>query len=84
LKLRFIILFVGLVAIQLLALHFVDGFQRIYAPFDYLVKPFVKRHSLGALILWANLVGIFVYSTVLAFVIAFLTGRRFSKSSSDV
>jgi len=81
--LRFIVLFVGLVVIQLLALHFPNGFQRIYAPFADLVKPFVKRHSLGALILWANLLGIFVYSTVIALVGALLIGRRLSKSPSD-
>ena len=81
--LRFIVLFVGLVVIQLLALHFPNGFQRIYAPFDYLVQPFVRRHygggdgTLGPLIFWGVWVGTFLYSGVLAFFGAFL-----SKSSS--
>src|SRR5882757_8127114 len=76
--LRFLILFVGLAATQLVALNFPGGFQRIYAPFDYIVKPFVRRYygggegSLGSLIIWENLLGPFVYSTVLAFVGAFL------------
>jgi hypothetical protein len=88
--LRFVIAFVGLVALQLLALRFVDGFQRIYGPFVYLVEPLVRRHyghnegSLLPLVMWALLLGISVYSTVLAFVAAFLTSRRLSESSSNV
>src|SRR6266481_9097072 len=86
--LRFVILFVGLVAIQLLALHFANGFQRIYAPFVDLVEPFVRRHyggsdgSLGPLLLWGILLGISAYSAVLAVVGAFLISRGLSKSSS--
>ena len=85
--LRFVILFVGLVAIQLLALHFANGFQRIYAPFVDFVEPFVRRHygggdgTLGPLILWGLLLGISVYSAVLALVGAFLTSGGLSKSS---
>jgi hypothetical protein len=87
--LRFVIVFVGLVAIQLLALHFANAFQRIYGPFINFVEPWVRRHyggsdgSLGPLILWGLLLGISVYSIVLAFVVAFLTSRRLSKSSPD-
>ena len=88
--LRFIISFVGLVAVQLLALHFVNGFQVIYGPFIDFVEPFVRRHyggsdgTLGPLILWGLLLGGSVYSTVLAFVGAFLASRGLSKSSSHV
>jgi len=88
--LRFIILFVALVATQLLALRFAYGFQRIYAPFFDFVKPFVKSHyggsdgSLGALVIWGLLLGISVYSTVLAVVGALFITRRISKSSSEV
>jgi len=87
--LRFVILFVGIVAIQMVALNFPGGFQRIYAPFDYIVKPFVRRHygggegSLGPLLLWGILLGISAYSAVLAVVGAFLISRGLSKSSSD-
>jgi len=87
---RFVSLFVGLVAAQLLALHFANGFQRIYAPFIFFVEPLVRTHyghnegSLLPLIMWGLLVGIFFYSTVLAFVGAYLIGRGFSKSSADV
>lgn len=79
--LRFMILFMALVAVQFLALHFVDGFQRIYAPFDFVVKPLVRRHygagegSLGPVILWANLLGISIYSSLLAFVGALFKRR---------
>ena len=82
-------MFVGLVAMQLLALHFANGFQRIYGPFVDLVQPFVRRHygrgegSLGPLILWANISGIFVYSTVLAVFGAILMGKGLSKLSSE-
>ncbi len=88
--LRFLILFIGLVAIQLVTLHFAYGFQRIYAPFVYLVEPFVRRHygggdgNLGPFILWALLLGISVYSTVLAAVGALLVSRGLSKLSPDV
>ena len=88
--LRFVILFVGLVAIQLLALHFVNGFQAIYGPFIDFVKPFVRRHhggsdgTLGILLLWGMLLGILVYSAVLAVAGAFLISRGLSKSSSHV
>jgi len=81
---------VGLVAMQLLALQFANGFQRIYGPFVDLVEPFVRRHyggnegSLGPLLIWGILLGISVYSTVLGLVVAFLTSRIHSKSSSDV
>jgi hypothetical protein len=87
--LRFVILFVGLIIIQLVALNFPGGFQRIYAPFDYLVRPLVRRHygsgegSLLPLIFWGNLLGTFIYSAVLAIVGAFLISRGLSKSSSD-
>ena len=88
--LRFVILFVVLFAIQLLALHFVDGVQRIYGPFCDFVEPFVRRHyggsdgTLGILIIWGLLLGVSVYSAVLAFVGAFLTSRGLSKSASNV
>jgi len=88
--LRFVILFVGLAAMQLLALHFVNGFQRIYAPFVDFVEPFLRRHyggsdgTLGILIIWGLFLGILVYSALLALVGAFLTGRGVSKSSSQV
>ncbi len=84
-----VVWFVGLVAIQLLALHFANGFQRIYAPFVGLVEPFVRRHyggsdgSLGPLLFWGLILGIFIYSSVLALVGAFLISRGFTKSSSD-
>jgi len=86
----FMVLFVGLAAAQVLALHFIDGFQRIYAPFDHVVEPFVGTPSggnYGALrlvVLWANILGISVYSAVLAGVGAFLTSKTVSKSSSHV
>ena len=88
--LRFVILFVGLVGIQMLALHFVNGFQRIYAPFAHVVEPLVRRHyggsdgTLGILVIWSLFLVILVYSTVLALVGAFLTGRGLSKPSSHV
>ncbi len=72
--LRFMILFMALVAVQFLALHFVDGF-------DFVVKPLVRRHygagegSLGPVILWANLLGISIYSSLLAFVGALFKRR---------
>ena len=78
--LRFIIFFVGLVALQLVALHYVDGFQRIYAPFDYVVKRLIGDDSFGLVILWATLLGISIYSTGLAFVGAFLTPKILPKS----
>jgi hypothetical protein len=83
--LRFVILFVGLVAIQLLTLHFVNGFERIYAPFIDLIEPFVRRHygggdgTLGPLLFWGLLLGISVYSAVLTVAGAFLIGRGLSK-----
>src|SRR5205823_2991427 len=79
--LRFIFLFVGLFAMQLLALHFAYGFQRIYAPFVGLVEPLVRRHyggsdgSLGPLLIWGMLLGTTVYSAVLACIGAFLISR---------
>jgi hypothetical protein len=87
--LRFIILFVGLAAIQLLALHFANGFQRIYSPFLYIVEPVVGRlsgNTEGDVLLVGMLtviLGIFVYSAVLAAVGAFLISRGLSKSPSD-
>src|SRR5262249_19846651 len=78
---RFVILFVGLVAIQLLALHFANGFQRIYGPFVDFVEPFIRRHygggdgTLGPLLLWGLFLGISVYSAGLALVGAFLLSR---------
>jgi len=88
--LRFIFFFVGLFALQLLAVYVAYGFQWIYAPFVDLVEPFVRRHyggndgSLGPLLIWGMLLGTTVYSAVLALVGAFLTSRGLSKSSSHV
>ncbi len=91
--LRFIIFFIGLVAIQVLAVRFVAGILPIYGPFIEFVEPFVERHyggndgSLGPLFIWGLLVGTFVYAAVLAFIGAFLMslpGKVFSKSSPDV
>ena len=87
--LRFVILFVGLVAIQLLALHFITNF-RIYAPFIHLFEPLARREfggsdgSLEPILISGIALGICIYSAVLAFVGAFLISRGFSKSSSDV
>jgi hypothetical protein len=86
--LRFVILFVVLVVMQLMALHFANGFQRIYGPFIDFFEPFVRRHyggsdgSLGPLIIWGLFLGISVYSAVLAFFGAYLIGRGLSKTSS--
>jgi hypothetical protein len=86
--LRFIIFFVGSVAIQLLRLHYAAGLRRLYAPFVYLIKPLVVRHygggdgSLGPLILWGLIVGTFVYSALLAFVGVFLTRKIAPEPSS--
>jgi hypothetical protein len=86
---RFVIFFVGLVAIQFLGILFVNGFLRIYDPFIDFVEPFVKRRyggsdgSLGPLIMWGLVLGVAVYSTFLGVVGAFLMNRGASKLSSD-
>ena len=84
--LRFVIfdtLFVGLVAIQLLAGHFINGFGRIYVPFVHLVEPIVRTRYVGSsasllAVVWGVRAGTFVYSAVLAFVGAFLTSSGLS------
>jgi len=87
--LRFLMLFVGLVAIQLLALRFATGF-RIYAPFIHFVEPFTRRHfggsdgGLAPVLISGIALGICVYSAVLAFVGALLISRGIAKPSSGV
>ena len=85
----FIVLFAGLVAIQMLASHFINGFARIYAPFVYLVEPIVRTHYVGSgatlrVIIWGVWLGTFVYSAVLAFVGTFLISKTVSTSSSEL
>jgi hypothetical protein len=87
---RFLVLFVGLAVIQWLALISVPGFQRIYVPFFYLLEPILKEHyggndgNIGKAIFHTLLLGVSVYSIILASAGAFLWGRTFSKSSPDV